>query len=217
MSKLVENIKAELEKKRWTASDLSRASSVPQPTIQRILSGNHADPRSSTLKKIAHGLNVSEQKLLGYLLDDKEPILPGDEFIQIHFGAFQLQAGISGYSIDYLDDHYEPLFFRSDWIKSKGLRAQDLIACKISGDSMMPGLYAGDTVLIDRSNKQPVDGQVFAINYEGELVIKRMIREQGNWYLSSDNQDKRFYPNKICNSPYCEVIGKIVHKQSTVI
>jgi Predicted transcriptional regulator len=81
----------------------------------------------------------------------------------------------------------------------------------------MPGLNNGDTVLIDTSRTQPKDGRVFAINYEGELVIKRLMRDAGNWWLSSDNTDKTRYPNKLCAGDVCLIIGECVHKQSTVI
>lgn len=55
-----------MDKRGWNAYDLSNASRVPQPTIQRFLSGKHGDPRSNTIKKIAVGLKISEAKLRGF-------------------------------------------------------------------------------------------------------------------------------------------------------
>jgi Predicted transcriptional regulator len=110
-----------------------------------------------------------------------------------------------------------PWQLRADWLASESLKPESLVACKMTGDSMMPGLNNGDTVLIDTSRTQPKDGRVFAINYEGELVIKRLMRDAGNWWLSSDNTDKTRYPNKLCAGDVCLIIGECVHKQSTVI
>lgn len=53
----------------------------------------------------------------------------------------------------------------------------------------------------------------FGIDYEGELVIKRLVRDEGAWWLSSDNPDQRRYPRKRMTQD-CFVIGQIVHKQS---
>lgn len=69
MNKLIENIKLLMRRKKWNNYDLERASGVPQPTIHRILSGNHMDPRTRTVQKIARGLGVTEAQLRGF--DDK--------------------------------------------------------------------------------------------------------------------------------------------------
>ena len=142
---------------------------------------------------------------------------PGDEFIAVHFGSFKLEAGITGFSIDYLDEELPPIFFRDDWLKRERLNANKLIACRISGSSMEPRLYSGDCVVINTELTKPIDGKVFAVNYEGEMVIKRLQRDSGHWFLSSDNSDKTLYPNKLCSGDICILIGMVVHRQSTRI
>jgi len=78
---------------------------------------------------------------------------------------------------------------------------------------MEPGLYDGDTVVVNTQSATPKDGTVFAVNYEGEMVIKRLIRDAGQWWLASDNPDQRRYPRKVCDENSI-IIGEIVHKQS---
>jgi transcriptional regulator with XRE-family HTH domain len=65
MSELSDNLKHEMALKGWNAYDLEKHSGVPQPTIHRILSGKHSDPRSKTVKKLAAGLGISEFQLRG--------------------------------------------------------------------------------------------------------------------------------------------------------
>ena len=78
---------------------------------------------------------------------------------------------------------------------------------------MEPGIYDGDTVVINTAQQEPRDGRVFAVNYEGELIIKRLQREAGEWLLSSDNQNKAIYPTKrVTEGTF--IIGEVVHKQS---
>ena len=142
---------------------------------------------------------------------------PGDDFVAIHFGSFKLEAGISGFSVDYQDESMKPIFFRDDWLRINNFNAAKLIACHINGDSMEPRLYSGDSVVINTEKNTPIDGKVFAVNYEGEMVIKRLYRDGGNWYLRSDNPDKTRYPDKLCSGDICIMIGLVVHRQSTEI
>ena len=57
------------------------------------------------------------------------------------------------------------------------------------------------------------DGKVFAINYEGELVIERMKRDGGEWWLAPDNDDKRRYPDKRVGEGVI-LLGRVVYKSS---
>lgn len=66
---------------------------------------------------------------------------------------------------------------------------------------------------INLEQAEPVDGEVFAARYEDELVVKRLFREGGEWWMHSDNTDVRRFPRRACG-PTCEVIGRVVHRQS---
>lgn len=135
------------------------------------------------------------------------------EFEAIKRVKFKLSAGISGFSVEYLNGHRAPIFFRKDWLKSRNLSADRLFAVEVAGQSMEPSLFEGDLVVVNTADTIPADGDVFAANYEGELVIKRAIRNNGEWFLSSDNQDKRRYSDKRCDEQ-TSIIGRIIHKQS---
>ncbi len=79
------------------------------------------------------------------------------------------------------------LKFRKDWLTREGLQSSNLVAIRVSGDSMDGTLANGDTVLIDRSRKRP-DG-VFAIRIGDALRIKRLQKmADGSLRVSSDNE-----------------------------
>ncbi len=126
---------------------------------------------------------------------------------------FKISAGISGYSIEYLNGHRAPIFFRKDWLNQRGYNPDKLVAVTVSGASMEPSLFDGDLVVINLDDAKLVDGVPYAANYEGEVVVKRLKRDAGEWWLSSDNQDKRRFPDKRCTDQVF-IIGRIVHKQS---
>lgn len=138
-----------------------------------------------------------------------------DEISRIRKVRLKLQAGVSGFAVE-PDNEGDgpPIFFRNDWLRQRGYKPYHLIAIKVKGASMETNLYEGDMVVVNSADTEPKDGEVFAVNYEGEAVIKRMKRERGTWWLASDNQDKSRYPDKECVEGSCIIVGRVIHKQS---
>ncbi|WP_177172787.1 S24 family peptidase [Giesbergeria anulus] len=126
---------------------------------------------------------------------------------------FKLSAGATGFGVEYREEDGAPIVFQRQWYEGRGLRPEKLFAIKVANHSMEPGLFDGDTVVVNTDSVVPKDGVVFAVNYEGEMVIKRLARDGGQWWLCSDNPDQRRYPRKICDE-HSIIIGEIVHKQS---
>ena len=126
----------------------------------------------------------------------------------------RLSAGIAGYAADVIEEDESPISFRSAWLAKRGYSPERLVAIEIRGQSMEPGLYDGDTVVINTADTLLIDGEVYAVNYEGEAVVKRLVREMGSWWLVSDNPDQRRFPRKQCAGDMCIVLGRVVHKQS---
>lgn len=128
----------------------------------------------------------------------------------------RLTAGISGYAVEPECENDEPstTAIPTDWIVKKGYSPSSLVAIEVRGESMEPTFYEGDLVVLNTADTRPVDGGVFAINYEGEPVVKRMARDAGNWWLTSDNPDQRKYHRKVCSGDACIVVGRIVRRET---
>lgn len=222
-------------------SELARRSGVPQPTINRILKGGGSQgPATETLKKLAVACavnfqwlsegsgekqrTISNQKLKivssAPKVQGSSPIRAVDddeenfELARIRKVKLRLSAGIAGFAIDAEVEDGNPIYFRRDWLASRGYKPERLIALSVRGESMEPNLNAGDTVVVNTEDREPKDGEVFAVNYEGEDVIKRLVRDRGSWWLSSDNFDQRRFPRKECSGQGCLIIGRVIHKQS---
>lgn len=136
-----------------------------------------------------------------------------EQYPNIRRVRFKLSAGASGFGIEYLDNDGPPIVFQKSWFVSRQFNPAKLFATKVANGSMETGLYDGDTVVVNTESTRPKDGVVFAVNFEGELVIKRLVRDAGQWWLSSDNPDQRRYPRKLCDENV-HLIGEVVHKQS---
>lgn len=135
------------------------------------------------------------------------------DLVQVARVKFKLSAGVSGYAIEHEQGNGKPVFFRQDWFSTNGYKPEKLFAVRVSGASMEPSLWDGDLVVINTADTVPHDGEAFAINYEGELVIKRLRRDAGEWWATSDNADQRRFAPKRCTEDVA-ILGRVIYKQS---
>lgn len=135
------------------------------------------------------------------------------EYPAIRRVALKAQAGVTGYAVDYLNDDGPPIVFRKDWYTAHNYLPERMLALRVAGESMIPSLYAGDLIVINTAQTDPKDGIAFVVAYEGEINVKRLVRDDGLWWLASDNQDQRRYPRKKCNQD-TEIIGEVVYRQT---
>jgi phage repressor protein C with HTH and peptisase S24 domain len=193
-----------------TAAAFARAYDVDVTYIRQLLSG-HRTLGEKAAKKL--GEKIANNPVLfesAQTLPAPSPAAPGPDFIPVERVLLKVSAGVTGYQVEHLQGNGPPIFFRADWIASKGYRADRLIALRVTGDSMEPNLWDGDLVVLNSADTQPRDGEVFVANYEGEVVIKRLERNAGEWWLTSDNA--RHKPKR-CDE-HAELIGRVVYKQS---
>jgi phage repressor protein C with HTH and peptisase S24 domain len=178
-------------------------------SIERELGFSHiwlmtgeGDPRQAPLHGLKHALPVRAADN-----DDAE-------FVQIQMVKLRLSAGITGWQTEPEPRDGGTLGMRRGWIERNQLHARHLIAIFVKGESMEPSLYEDDIVIVNTLDTKLVDGAVYAFNYEGEAVVKRLARDAGQWWLASDNPDQRKYHRKLCQGTACLVIGRVVSKES---
>lgn len=134
-------------------------------------------------------------------------------FIAVHSVTLRISGGADGYAIDYVEEAGPAIFVPRAWIESNRYDPAALYAARVINGSMAPRLNQGDIVVFNTADAEPADGVLFAISYDGELVIKRLIRDQEQWWLSSDNPDKAKYPRKAC-TPRTRILGRALMHQS---
>ena len=200
--------------RKLTQQQVSDAFGINKASVAEWESGRTA-PANERVAQLADLLGTTAD----YLLRGDEAAetfgetSTGDAYIGIRYIKFKLEAGVSGYTVEFDNSDGGPLYFRADWFQKRGLKPEKLIALKVYGASMEPGLYEGDTLVVNLADATPADGSVFAVNYEGQCVVKRLKRDAGRWWLTSDNADKRFFPDKLCDENV-SIIGRVVHRQS---
>ncbi|UOD28755.1 helix-turn-helix transcriptional regulator [Massilia violaceinigra] len=212
---------------------LSEKSGLKQSTLSDLERGKSAGTTHLAQVAQALGVNalwletgrggrdsVSAPSAALDLLPGAMPVIVGDDdedSVKIPMVTLHLQAGMTGFQTENDRRGGGSCNVPKRFIAEQRLDPARLIAIHVRGDSMEGSLYDNDLVVINTADTKPVDGVVFAVNYEGEAVVKRMARDAGDWWLNSDNLDQRKYPRKICRGDACIVIGRIVRKESSRI
>jgi len=133
--------------------------------------------------------------------------------VQVPKVTLKLQAGVTGIETEPDLRDGGTLGIARSWIERKGFDPKNLIAIQVRGESMEPTFYEDDTVVINLADKRPVDNGVYAVNYEGEAVVKRLSRDAGQWWLMSDNPDQRKYFRRACQGNRCIIVGRVVRRE----
>jgi SOS-response transcriptional repressor LexA len=95
-----------------------------------------------------------------------------------------------------------------------GIRKENLFACTVSGVSMKEaGIIEGDVLIVDTELK-PVNEDIVVAAVNGNLFVKRIIFENGNIWLNSENED--FKPVLITSDMIFNVFGVVMHKLTPI-
>ncbi len=147
-------------------------------------------------------LNETNQKrtanLVKRLLKEQEPPVTSEELFPYRVMDQALSAGLGyGYTNEL---NYSTVY----WNKEVDYD----MATWIKGDSMEPEFYSGEVVLIKEQNVPDYDGQVCAVDWDGNSYIKKVYVEDDGYTLVSIN-DK--YADRFV-SWYEEprIIGKVI-------
>jgi phage repressor protein C with HTH and peptisase S24 domain len=229
---LSERIRLAMSEAGMSQVELARKVGIAPPSVHGWLTGKAKFLRGENLLRAAAALNVNQHWLAtgeGNPHDPETPVvirpILGAEPVQIadpedpkqvaiQKVKLKLSAGITGFAVepDRRDGGLATVPRR--WVDKHDYIPSRLLAIEVKGESMEPSLYDGDTVVINTADTKPIDGAVYAFNYEGEPVVKRLSRDAGRWWLASDNPDQRKYHRKLCEGQDCIIVGKVVRKES---
>ena len=149
-------------------SELARAINLPQPTIQRLVSGKTVDPKLSTLTLIANHFSLTIDQLLGNATNNSldnntafkvctAPIISWEQAAQ--FKKFLNSTQIKDWK---------------DWIAVDINISSSIIFGLKTKPSMEPRFITGSILTID-TEKKPVDGDLVIVCYPD--TIEATIRE----------------------------------------
>ena len=167
------------------------------------------------------GSEIIEATLRQAVIDQKRSIphkssdrAEEDDRYEIPLMDISFSCG-DGQSIEF---HFEALShslpFHSSFFTKRGVNPENCRMLRASGDSMEPVIYDGDCFMIDLTDTQIRDGQLYAVYFEGEAMLKRIFKEAGGELkLVSENKSK--YKEKSVNQDNgsgFKVIGRAIYR-----
>jgi phage repressor protein C with HTH and peptisase S24 domain len=158
----------------------------------------------------------SMQPILSWQHEDD---LPDGEFVMIPRLEVHLSAGTGTGSsqVEIEFNEKQPQAFRAEWIRQQHFKPKKLAAMTAKGNSMEPTINNGDSLLVDTSQVEVVDGRVYALWYEGGERVKRLYRMPGGGLrIRSDNAAE--HPEILLGPDYSgsvRIIGRVVHRSGT--
>lgn len=228
MSRLGERVSARMKELELSQDEVAKRLRAITPDgkgsqglISQIISGTNSG--SKYIVQLAAVLRTTPDELLygksthSKLAKDaihEIDLENNQDFPAIKKVNIRVSAGITGFGVEPVTGDDYLIVFRADWYQSRKLKPENLLALKVSGASMEPNLYDGDVVVMNKADTELRDGEVFVFNLDGEVVIKRAVRDQGKWWLDSDNQDKTRFTRKTCPEGICIPIGRVIHRQT---
>jgi phage repressor protein C with HTH and peptisase S24 domain len=220
---LKEWIKEARQKMGWTQERLGELLGVTKGNVSGWETGRH-EPSSYQLLKISmatgHPLEggsapliAAEATMQPILAWEHEDDLPPGEYVMIPRLEVSLSAGSGNEQVqlNFLDK--QPQAFRSDWVRAERLKPSKLACMSASGRSMEPSIFDGDSLVVDTSHADVMDGRVYALWYEGGERVKRLFRIPGGGLrIKSDNPDFETIDLGPDLAGQVRIIGRVVHR-----
>jgi phage repressor protein C with HTH and peptisase S24 domain len=100
--------------------------------------------------------------------------------------------------------------FRKAFLAREGIHASSSIMLDVVGDSMEPLIRAGDTILVDTSDRNVQDGKTYLVAYGDDLKVKHVFKSPQGLILRSENQryaDVTIAPDEL--GTYAVIHGRV--------
>lgn len=135
--------------------------------------------------------------------------------VPIRAVKIKVQAGSDGYVTE-PDFNIDGGYFQvpAEVIEQLRVDPSNLIVTTFRGRSMEPMYFDGDQGLVDISKRKPVNNECFVVNWNGETLVKCLIKKSDGWCLNSFNRE---FPSISVRSGHCSIIGMVVWQPARIV
>lgn len=106
-----------------------------------------------------------------------------------------------------------PVLFDAGFIRDLKLNPSQLVVMYARGNSMEPQIQDGDTLVVDLSQTDVVDGRVYALSYSGGERVKRLThRPGGGLVIASDSEREPLLTLTLDEAEQVHIIGRVVYR-----
>lgn len=149
-------------------------------------------------------------------LVDARGVRVGDEpdTVPIRRVTLKLHAGVTGFETEPDLEDGGVLHMPRAVIDAHELVPHQLLAIRVRGQSMEPMMFEDDVVVVNTADKTPVSREIYAVNFNGEALVKQLVRRNNEWFLHSVNPE--FGPVNV-RSGQCSIVGRVVYQPGRVL
>lgn len=215
-----------MEEAGINARELALKAKISPSTLSHYKSGRSTNVTAEVAQKIADVLGVNVEWLVTgegcgenrkvYYLENYDNCLyklinqEEDEdlfMIPMYRLDFKLNMSLPNYE---KTDDYSPSFFNSSFFNKLNINPLNCKKFKVADDSMFPLIKPEDSIIVDCSEKDHIsNNQVYALVYDKELIVKRLIKTFRHLTIHSDNPK---YPDEVFTLEEAKTIIHIVGK-----
>lgn len=149
-------------------------------------------------------------------LQDARHVRVGDEpdTVPVRRVTLKLHAGVTGFETEPELEDGGVLHMPRAVIDAHRLVPHQLLAIRVRGQSMEPMMFEDDIVVVNTGDKQPATREIYAVNFNGEALVKQLVKRNNEWFLQSMNPD--FGPINV-RSGQCSIVGRVVYQPGRVL
>ena len=189
-----------------TIERMAGARGVSLGALSRLLGRNDAYLQQFIRRGTPRRLAEDDRRTLARFFGIDEALLggaPSDDVV-VPYLAIAASAGPGAAVAD--EQMIRAETFSRAMLRDAGVTADAASLIDVRGDSMAPGIRAGDRLLVDRADRAvPRGGAIFVLRRAGELLVKRLRPAPGGWHVASDNPD---WPTIRCATREIDVVGR---------
>lgn len=151
----------------------------------------------------------------GIQLWDSPEDLPPDPS-RVWVDRFDLICSAGGGAVQWEVRQKDALPFTRNFFRAIGCRPEACKLVNVRGDSMEPFLFDKDMMMIDTTRTQIRDGAVYAVCFEGEMLVKQIFKQSGG-ALTLHSYNAR-YPDRMVQANEAtnfEILGQVVYRSGS--
>lgn len=207
-----------LDKSRLTKRAVEKKMGVSYTSVQNWFKTGSIEENNlrnlCDLLKVDYVWILSGESLPGVREYQDEHKTERDTLVSVY--DVQLSAGDGMAAPEYIETK-KKLPFDSNWLNKHGLKPDDLMVLYVAGDSMLPTMEDGDTVLLDKSKTKIVDRKIYGIVLGGECKIKRLSQKfDGSVEVLSDNPMHKTEVIPASELEHLHIIGQAIYRSGMI-
>lgn len=169
------------------------------------------DPEAALIKQL-----LPEDKGNVLVWERPEDLEPDENRVWIDRYDYHFSAGTG--LIQWEIREKKALPFDVGFFKAIGSKPKDCKLLTVRGDSMEPFLFNRDMMMVDSTRVNVRDGQVYAIYFEDEPLVKQIFKQVGGGIVLHSYNGK--YPDRLVPPESMElvkIVGEVIYRSGSAM